>query len=102
MKGYLDTEQCGRVFEYRFVKNVFYSEKANQMKKVRLESVIWTTLRVGVNNMVKWRGATKHSSTRPRFSTQNLMIVFNVGIQIANKLGNKKTVNNGGCASASL
>jgi hypothetical protein len=34
------------------------------------------------------RGATEHSSTRPRFSTHNLMIVFNVCIQIANKLGN--------------
>jgi hypothetical protein len=36
------------------------------------------------------RDATEHSSTRPRFSTHNLLIVFNVCIQIANKLGNQK------------
>jgi hypothetical protein len=41
-----------------------------------------------VFTLLSRRGATENSSTRPRFSTHNLLIVFNVCIQIANKLGN--------------
>jgi hypothetical protein len=43
-----------------------------------------------VFTLLSRRGATEHSSNRPRFSTHNLLIVFNVSIQIANKLGNLK------------
>jgi hypothetical protein len=49
LAGYRAVRTC---IEYCSVKKCFYSEKAKEI--IRLESVIWTTLGVGVNKIVKF------------------------------------------------
>jgi hypothetical protein len=63
----------------------------------QIQRIRWNTLGIlqphKVFTLLSRRGATEHSSTRPRFSTHHLLIVINVCIQIANKVKNLKKKN---------
>jgi hypothetical protein len=81
------------VVEYVYYCGDEYTEEVKQ-KSVEMFSESQVIQPHKVFTLLSRRGATEHSSTRPRFSTHNLLIVFKyVCIHIANKLGNLKKKN---------